>query len=262
MGIRFYCPNGHKLHVKAFLAGKRGICPECGVKVMIPTESDPAFVKDPKRAAAESGPAEIVTTGAPKNVDLDAARSISVESPPSEPAEPQPLSESAPAPSVPTPSPDAPAAEAIAATQPVVDVDKTSAVASGASDPIAEAPHAVWYVRPPAGGQYGPASGDVMRTWITEGRVTADSLVWREGWPEWRSAGELFPGLISPVAAPDTESATADMPDIVTTPVQGSSLELYRRRKSTKTALTVAVLLLIACIILFGALVYVIRFMN
>ena len=36
MGIRFSCPNGHKLHVKNFLAGKRGVCPECGVTVDIP----------------------------------------------------------------------------------------------------------------------------------------------------------------------------------------------------------------------------------
>ena len=39
MGIRFYCPNGHKLNVKSFLAGKRGICPHCGSKVDIPLES-------------------------------------------------------------------------------------------------------------------------------------------------------------------------------------------------------------------------------
>ncbi len=36
MGIRFQCPNGHKLHVKEFLAGKRGICPECNVKFLVP----------------------------------------------------------------------------------------------------------------------------------------------------------------------------------------------------------------------------------
>ena len=29
MGIRFYCPNGHKLNVKEFQAGRRGICPFC-----------------------------------------------------------------------------------------------------------------------------------------------------------------------------------------------------------------------------------------
>jgi hypothetical protein len=40
MGIRFTCPNGHKLHVKAFLAGKRGVCPQCGSKILIPTAED------------------------------------------------------------------------------------------------------------------------------------------------------------------------------------------------------------------------------
>jgi hypothetical protein len=38
MGIRFSCPNGHKLHVKSFLAGKRGICPQCGARILIPSE--------------------------------------------------------------------------------------------------------------------------------------------------------------------------------------------------------------------------------
>jgi hypothetical protein len=42
MGIRFLCPNGHKLHVKSFLAGKRGVCPKCGVGVVIPNEAEPA----------------------------------------------------------------------------------------------------------------------------------------------------------------------------------------------------------------------------
>ncbi len=43
MGIKFRCPNGHKLHVKSFLAGKKGVCPKCGVAVEIPggsTEDD------------------------------------------------------------------------------------------------------------------------------------------------------------------------------------------------------------------------------
>ena len=39
MGIRFNCPNGHKLNVKAFLAGKRGICPDCDAKFIVPLES-------------------------------------------------------------------------------------------------------------------------------------------------------------------------------------------------------------------------------
>jgi hypothetical protein len=36
MGIRVFCPNGHKLNVKSFLAGKRGVCPHCGAKFDIP----------------------------------------------------------------------------------------------------------------------------------------------------------------------------------------------------------------------------------
>jgi hypothetical protein len=53
----------------------------------------------------------------------------------------------------------------------------------------------IWYVRPPSGGQFGPASGDLMRTWLSEGRVSADSLVWREGWQDWQEAGKVFPKL-------------------------------------------------------------------
>jgi len=39
MGIRFECPNGHRLHVKQFLAGKRGICPECDARFIVPAAS-------------------------------------------------------------------------------------------------------------------------------------------------------------------------------------------------------------------------------
>jgi hypothetical protein len=38
MGIRLQCPNGHKVHVKAFLAGKRAVCPQCGARFQIPPE--------------------------------------------------------------------------------------------------------------------------------------------------------------------------------------------------------------------------------
>ncbi len=41
MGIRFLCPNGHKLNVKSFLAGKRAICPQCGAKVLVPNQAEP-----------------------------------------------------------------------------------------------------------------------------------------------------------------------------------------------------------------------------
>ena len=62
-------------------------------------------------------------------------------------------------------------------------------------DPIAEAPSAVWYVRTNAGGQFGPARGDMMRQWLDERRVGPDYLVWREGWPEWKRASAVFAKL-------------------------------------------------------------------
>ena len=71
MGIRFTCPNGHKLHVKEFLAGKRGVCPSCGAKFVIPhaqpaaaktaSGSRPASVSPPRSREAEpSGSPSIV----------------------------------------------------------------------------------------------------------------------------------------------------------------------------------------------------------
>ncbi|MEX2138721.1 MAG: hypothetical protein WD894_05630 [Pirellulales bacterium] len=51
MGIHLQCPNGHKVHVKSFLAGKRGLCPQCGAKFDIPT--------DPKLSSDGGGDDEI-----------------------------------------------------------------------------------------------------------------------------------------------------------------------------------------------------------
>ncbi len=62
-------------------------------------------------------------------------------------------------------------------------------------DPLSESPGANWHLRLASGGQYGPQSNDVMRQWLAEGRITADSLVWRDGWADWKPAGSIFPGL-------------------------------------------------------------------
>lgn len=122
-------------------------------------------------------------------------------------------------------------------------------------DPIAEAPHAVWYVRPPAGGQYGPAAGDLMRKWMGEGRVSADSLVWREGWPDWRKAAKIFPSL-----APATAPATA-APQVSVAPVNAAAnaprrtLKSPRKKNSTTLAITaIAILVLLSLGLLIGLL--------
>jgi hypothetical protein len=125
MGIRFQCPNGHQLNVKAFQAGRTGRCPKCGAKVDIPP--------DPVAAGTNS------FSGAPQSPTL-------------QPTQPR-----------------------------------------AAVDAIAEVPTALWYVRPPSGGEFGPAAADIMREWLTEGRVPETAFVWREGWTDWRQAASVFP---------------------------------------------------------------------
>jgi hypothetical protein len=51
MGIRFSCPNGHKLNVKAFLAGKRGVCPQCGARFLIPMQTESPAAENPQSVA-------------------------------------------------------------------------------------------------------------------------------------------------------------------------------------------------------------------
>jgi hypothetical protein len=57
MGIRFSCPNGHRLNVKEFLAGKRGICPQCGARFVIPLND-------------QTAPAMTSFAGAAENIDV------------------------------------------------------------------------------------------------------------------------------------------------------------------------------------------------
>jgi GYF domain 2 len=180
MGIKFLCPNGHKLHVKAFLGGKKAICPECGARVIVPLEQ----------------PAQ--------------GRSQLAETPP----EPARSERSAGEPLEATLVDDA--IEAMTATAPALPLAGGNPAAGKAPpsmfDPIDEAPAAVWYVRPATGGQYGPASGQVMRSWLEQGRVGANSLVWRDGWNEWRSASDAFPelgSLAAPSAFAGAQSARA-----------------------------------------------------
>lgn len=182
MGIKFLCPNGHKLNVKSFLAGKKAICPKCGAKVMVPGQS--AEAEDPGEGGHVASPAAGVPPGL-----ADAAFGAGT---------------------VPrTPASSGAGAFLQPNLHPLQPGRPASEPATAMTDPIEEAPTAVWYVRPPSGGQYGPAAGPTMRAWIQEGRVTANSLVWRDGWPEWRSAAATFPSLAAPQQQPWGPAAVA-----------------------------------------------------
>jgi hypothetical protein len=169
MGIKFRCHAcDKKLHVKAFLAGKRGVCPKCGAKVRIPLAS----TETPRATADQLNGRHKPLGGAssPHLAPRDSEASVAEQ-------------------------------ETVRAGSPAV----ASHASAGSGirrttmyDPIAESPEAVWYVRPPTGGQFGPADGTIMRRWLNEGRVSADALVWREGWPDWKPAGPVFPSVESP----------------------------------------------------------------
>lgn len=232
MGIKFHCPNGHKLNVKAFLAGKKGICPKCGTKMLIPTVSEPGLAgsdgdseveeTDPSQAAAKSNGSGAVAAAA------------------------APIAS----------APSAPAVSAAPAT----------AAAPAANDPIAEAPAAIWYVRPPTGGQYGPARGDIMRKWISEGRVSSDSLVWREGWTDWQNAGKLFPTLNESGSHVANQTAVPVVSTTVPLSTRSSqrAATQYETKKHDSNAMAVAILvgLSVLCLVLIGVLVYVVTRMN
>ncbi len=183
MGIKFYCPNGHKLNVKSFLAGKKAICPKCNVKVIVPLESQPLGAPTADPGEDGSAPADAWAQSA-------AIAPGAAQGPAEGQAGFQPRAGSVASNVV----ANAAGAMHFAAGM-TPGMSPGAGVGQTMTDPIDEAPNAVWYVRPPSGGQFGPAAGPTMRSWIQEGRVSGNALVWRDGWPEWRSAATVFPSL-------------------------------------------------------------------
>lgn len=57
---------------------------------------------------------------------------------------------------------------------------------------IAERPEMKWFVRPADGGEFGPATGDMLQVWITEKRIDHRTELRRHDWVNWQQAGEIF----------------------------------------------------------------------
>ncbi len=373
MGIRFYCPNGHKLNVKEFQAGRRGICPYCGAKIQIPLQSTRPSTREEMQAAAAlgeaamagQGPSGVPIPNAPLAVPggmspvgdsvspssaaegyqaspswpaIAATATATASTMPAAMASPSTLSSPAaggyasapmgptgaiggvaypggtgtdapaypsptPSPAAATPSPmyssptatepvatgampmgvaGAPAADPYAALglnpmagaaapmSPVGGVAlPTGAVSAGmtpaatlpasaAMDPLIEAGAAVWYVRPASGGQYGPAGPDAMRQWLAENRIAGDSLVWREGWRDWKTAAEVFPQLnpaaqINPFSALGVETGRG---------ASGAGAKTVLPRRSNSTLQLVLVIVLAIAVIVLGIVFYVVLTNN
>lgn len=177
MGIRFRCHHCEtELHVKDFQAGKRGRCPECQGKFRIPL------------------------TDAPHSLAPDASLDIEPESLDgaiSEPTQPTPTAGAEPSQSRDQveQQPALPATESAASSPP----PQLATQQPKLPQALQSAVESKWYVRPPSGGQFGPAPSAIMWQWLGENRVGHDALVWCEGWPEWLIAENVFDDYFSSV---------------------------------------------------------------
>lgn len=74
MGIVAYCPNRHRIKVKDELAGRKGICPECGIRFRIPQESQSELP-----VAAAASPASTSPPAREPGVGLPIAEIVSFD---------------------------------------------------------------------------------------------------------------------------------------------------------------------------------------
>jgi hypothetical protein len=246
MGIRCYCPNGHKLHLKSHLAGKKGICPECGAKFRIPlTDADEPALGLPDKPSPSATPWRKPATEPPPDFDF----------------------------SFPDPGAGHALASKTAVVPQVASPIPAAAPARGDRDPIDELPQAVWYVRTPVGEQYGPVQGAAMRSWVAEGRVTNESYVWREGWPDWRPARDVFGNPSKERLAPARPVTASPAVAVAANPLQPLNLKpspasgrpnsvrasSARARSARNSTLTFVILLGLVCVLLLAALVWVLQ---
>jgi len=171
MGVRFQCPNGHKLHVKADLAGKRGICPDCGVKFIVPRFSGGRVPED------QGNNPPPLEGGLPRAQPSGARGGIT------RPTQQEPGDATTALAAFPSTAAD-PADSVV--------IPNETPRPQPAAPPNSHPEPAAWYVRPPSGGQFGPASSEVFQQWIDEGRVAPDCWVWRTGWPDWKAGSEAL----------------------------------------------------------------------
>lgn len=192
MGIRFQCPNGHRLHVKSQLAGQVGVCPHCQARVLIPTESQGA-----------PAPPSTPDSGASSEIDrsqmLPAAQQPSAPTPTS--SEPTPV-QSAPPQQATVPLPETPRAVPkakpvarpvpLTGQPPAEQPPAPAAVEPADAPPPPPAPAPIaWHLQTNTGEQLGPGDHQTLNQWEAAGQLADDAHVWRTGWEAWRPVAEV-----------------------------------------------------------------------
>lgn len=272
MGIRFICPHcNRRLNVKSFLAGKRGFCPKCRGRIVIPYESSiPVSQPTAATAVVAAGGESRSDNASGQGTSLDLAYAAPrAEAPPvvgstnQAGAEPT-LPPSAPEVTSPFPA-DQPGMAATGAS-PSIQAGQSGTAATTASPVFAaaaalsEAPQAVWFVRSLQGQQFGPASAEQMEIWLKEGRIWPTMYVWREGWATWKLASEVFSPDTWHTARVHTTLPGSNAPPLEGATVTRALVQYQRRKQSQQWWWVVSVVVLtILAVVLTVALVIVLR---
>jgi hypothetical protein len=235
MGVRFACHVCAKqLNIKQELAGRRGICPECGTKFRIPAhDAEKSLPVDEKSGSGIMSMNRL--SGSETRSTSDSGKGKNGAN--------------------------------VVENVPRVGV-------------LADSEISTWYVRPPSGGQYGPATTEILRQWISEGRVASTALLWREGWPQWRESREVLPGLaealpsvikpvnpvfgtgsqgngaLQPLQAP-TSVASSDDERTPQTVIGREEIGVNRRESSLRRSVLVGVLSMVSLILIVALVVIV-----
>jgi hypothetical protein len=96
-----------------------------------------------------------------------------------------------------------------------------------------------------------------MRTWIAEGRIGPDCLVWREGWRDWQQAADVLAQLRSQAMGPDLGAVGRNA-------ATSAGAARRRHRRSSRGHATVfnaamITVLILAVIVLLGVFLWVLK---
>jgi len=206
MGIEAYCPNGHRIKVKDSFAGKKGVCPTCGMKFRIPRETDQqeaspskpvagADVQTPLPSVAAAGTSpplaqllsldpRIVAT-LPRAVACNVAAYRGPQQPVAEPSD----SPAWPAfDQQPKQSEASPHTESRLEPEPAWNVPAPPDLHPA----IADRTDLVWSIAFAGGEPTAPMSAESMQAWLDSQQPTGEEYVWRSDWPEWLPFGDVF----------------------------------------------------------------------
>ena len=96
-----------------------------------------------------------------------------------------------------------------------------------------------------------------MRAWIHEGRIAADSLVWREGWQDWREAGKTFPQLLGEATPVFTQPLPSAVGQGLSPSVAVYQQRVKAKQKSKRSQMLVIAGLVLAVVVLVVVLAIV-----